>query len=1074
MRLLKYLFPVLFPLFTAQAQENISGQLLSGKVEDALDSRPITWASITFKYQKERAISDENGHFIIGYNGEEDSLIISSVGYQRKAVIIRGSVSAPIIFKMEKIPGQLDEVVINTGFQTIPRERATGSFSFIDKKTLNLQTGTDILGRLNGVANSVLFDNTKNTTGNRKLNINIRGLSTINGSQDPLIIVDNFPYEQDLSNINPDDVESVTILKDAAASSIWGSRAGNGVIVITTKKGKYNQPFKVDFNTNVQVGEKPDLYAIPQMDIGDFIDVEEMLFAKGAYNSQINANYFPALSPAVEIFLQRKKGLISAEDSAIAINKLKGHDVRDDYYRYVYSNPVSQVYSLNLSGGTSQYNYLLSGGYTSKLSDLGQQGRRINLNLANTYRPLKNLEISVSGSFVSNHSKSGKAGYSGTGYRVGDRSIPYIQLVDQNGVPLRVAGNYRQSFIDTVGGGKLLAWDFYPLKEAEHNVAHTYLQSLTGALNIRYSLLKSLSVNVIYRYENETISTRQVSDMDSYTTRNLINTFTQIDPLSGVVSYIVPKGGILNSSSASFASQNFRTQFNFSHDWKHKKVAAIFGSEIRQSKSASSSKRLYGYNDELLTFQDIDPVNAYPSIINGQKQYISAGDSRLTGALNRYVSLFANAAFTLQDKYTFSGSVRKDASNLFGVNSNDKWLPFWSTGIGWDLSSEDFYNFGLIPYIKVRASYGASGIVDQSKSAVTVIGYSVNSAYTGTPQALITQYANNDLSWEKVKQFNLGVDFQIKNQIVTGTVEYYVKKGFDLFGASPIDYTAGLTTNALTKNVADMKGRGWDLSFQTTNINRGFKWLTSFLLNYNVSITTRYYIPKGFLYSPSSGRDISPIIGKSLYAVSSYKWGGLDAQGNPQGYLGKDLTTDYLGISNSLTSFDNLIYNGPSVPKYFGSIGNTLTYKGFTLSLNVTYKLGYYFRKSTISYDQLVGSGIGHPDFSKRWQQPGDELTTTVPAFVYPISSAVRRGNAFYAASEVTALRGDHVRLQFANLSYDLKNLLGRSKIKQLEVYLLASNLGILWRQNKEGLDPDFLTTWPTPRTYTLGLRTTF
>lgn len=998
---------MLLPGVNVCAQDTASLQRINGSIKDMADNHPIISATITFKLQRTITTTDVYGNFSISYNGKPDSLIITSVGFQRKALRIDSKTSVPLVISLARAAGELQEVIINTGFQQIPKERATGAFEFVDTKTLNLQTGNNIIDRLQGVSSSILFDNTKNITDNRKLNINIRGLSTINGSQDPLIVVDNFPYEQDITNINPDDIESITLLKDAAATSIWGSRAGNGVIVITTKKGKYDQPFTLVFNANLQITNKPDLFAVPQMDISDYINVEELLFNRGAFNANINSVSMPALSPAVEVFLNRQRGLISADDSAFAINTLKLQDVRNDYSRYVYSRAVSQVYSLNLSGGTSKYNYLISGAYNADVDNLSGKQERINLNIKNDYKIFKNLELSASVSFANTNSTGGRDPYSGQGFRVDRRYIPYAKLADENGHALAVATIYRQSYIDTAGNGRLLDWNNYPLEEPQHRIVRSNTQSLTGQIGLKYRFFRSLSLSLSYQYGNQGAKASAFSDLQSFAARDLINNFTQIDHATGEITRNIPIGGTLYRSEVALKSQNFRTQFDFSKRWGNNSVTGIFGSEIRQIKENSSADNLYGYDADLLTYNNVDLVNLYPTYVTGYPQQIPGGYS-FSERMNRYVSVFANTAFNLADRYTISASVRKDASNLFGVNANDKWLPFWSAGLAWNLSSESFYHLNFIPNLKLRATYGYSGIVDQSKSAVTVIGYlGVNNNYTGTQQAIISQYANNDLSWEKVNQLNVGFDLETKGQIVKGSFDFYIKKGFDLFGISPIEYTAGLSTRTLTKNVADMKGTGWDMIVKTKNINRKFKWFTSLHLSYNVSKTTHYYITPGFRYPVSTGRSISAIAGKSIYSISSYRWGGLDASGNPQGYLNKSLSKDYLGIANSLISPDSLVYSGPSVPKYFGSIRNTFSFQGFSVSVNVTYKLGYFFRKSTISYDQLVNFGIGHADYGKRWQEPGDESITTVPVFVYPISSNVRRRDQFYAFSEVTALRGD-------------------------------------------------------------------
>lgn len=1074
MKLLKYILPFLFPAMNTTAQVKDNLREITGHVVSARSNKGIDAVSVSLKNQETKIVTDAEGNFSIHVRGKSDTLIFSHVSYQTKLVAIADVKANPAEIRLDELIKNMENVVVSTGFQQIPKERSTGSFSFIDNQALNLQTSASILDRINGMSNGILFDNTKNTGSNRKLNINIRGLSTINGSQDPLIILNNFPYEGDIANINPDDVENITILKDAAAASIWGTRAGNGVIVITTKKGSFNQPLKVYFHSGVVIREKPNLFAVPQMDIGDYIDVEQMLFNKGYFNSQINSITMPALSPAVEVFLKRREGLISAQDSASAIESLKKNDVRRDYYRYMYRNAVTQNYSINLSGGSDKYKYIFSGGYDHDLGEMYQTNDRLNFGMNNTLKVNKKLQVSADIQFTGAHSKSGFTGYSLKGFYVNGRYIPYIKLADDNGNPLAVAQTYRESYTDTAGAGKLLDWKYYPLGDDKHRITKGDSKSLIASISLQYKILQSLSFDVRYQYQSQEAKSRTLADMESFETRDLINTFTQIDATTGAVNYIAPKGSVLYKFNNTLEAQNIRGQLNFNKSWKTGNVSALLGVEARQAITYSDADKIYGYNDDNLTLSNIDFVNPYPSYITGYPQYIGNGLSFSEG-LNRFVSVFANAAYTLKGRYTLSASARKDASNLFGLKANDKWSPFWSAGAGWELSKESFYHLNVLPYLKLRITYGHSGIVDQSKSAVTVIGYAGTNRYTQTPQAIISQYANNELSWEKVGQFNLGFDFSSKNAIIKGSIEYYIKKGFNLFGSTPIDYTTGLSTNVLTKNVADMRGNGVDISLQTMNINRTFKWITNWLFSNNVSITTNYYSPPGIHYIHQSGNTISPLVGKSLYSIMSYKWGGLDKDGNPQGYLSKQLSTDYLSIFNSLTSADSLVYNGPAMPKFFGAIRNTFSCKGFSLDINITYKLGYFFRKSTISYNSLISSGIGNADYSKRWQQPGDELLTTVPGLVYPINSNARRRDQFYAGSEVTALNASQIRLQFINLSYDFSNKLFHSnQLVTLQVYANASNLGLLWKSNHEGIDPDFQDTWPDPKSFALGIRANF
>lgn len=1057
---------IMLPLWVSAQQKATK---IIGKIINT-SQQPIPGTSVYFLHNKETIIADSNGNFSVSKPFFPDTLVISHVGYLPQYLPIPLSEAGPLIITLSVSAKELEEVKVNTGYQQLPKERATGSFTKISNEVLNLQSGTNILNRLDGVANGVLFDNTKLPSANRQLDFNIRGINSINGSQDPLIVLDNFPYEGDINNINPDDIESVTILKDASSASIWGTRAGNGVVVITSKKSRFNQPVEIEFHTDVIVTKKPDLFYMPQMDPADYINVEQMLFNNGAYNNIINSVSETALSPAVTVFLNRQNGNISPEDSASQINALKKMDIRNGYNKYMYQQAVTQQYSLNLRGGGNNIAWLVSGGYNKDIGQLGNKWDRVNLHIENTYRPFKNLQLGIGVLYTNTNTGSGKPRYGDIS--VGGKPVPYLSFADGNGNPLPVDIIYRKSYTDTAGGGKLLNWDYYPLEDYKHNNTKTYLQDIIANIRMEYNFTESLNAAITYQYQQQRNTSKNLADEQSFVARNMINLYSEPDPFTGVVNYIIPLGGILSTSNRIENSQNVRGQFNFSKTWRQHELVAIAGGEVRQIKTTSDGNIVYGYDDDLSTSGSVDFRNSYPDYVTGNPQPIPDGIS-FTEKTNRYVSTFANAAYTYQEKYTLSGSIRKDASNLFGVNTNDKWNPFGSAGISWNISRERFYKITLLPYLKLRATYGFSGIVDQSRSAVTTLTYVGIDRVTGFERAQVSQFGNPDLKWEKIGTFNFGIDFSFHNNIISGSLEYYRKKGIDLFGPSPIDYTAGLRSNTVTKNIANSLSDGVDITLQSQNISGLFNWNTNFIFNYNVSKTTKYYYPEGAIYQAGFGQTISPIKGRSLYAINSYRWGGLDpTNGNPQGYLNKQLSTEYYSIFNSMNSPDSLIYSGSATPEFFGAIANTFKWKGINLTVNITYKLGYYFRKSALSYDQLFNYGIGNTEFAKRWQVAGDEKNTNVPSMTYPNISG---RDQFYLLSTATVLKGDHVSLQFINLSYNLETKgLQRLPFRRIQVYLNASNLGILWRANKDGIDPDYPASIYPPQTFALGLRVNF
>ncbi len=1073
----KYTIPLITVLLSLSQLSAQTIRLVNGHVLNEQNNEILAGASIRALGARATAFSDSTGSFVVRVR-LADTLVVSLVGYEDKQVFVSSGLNHFQV-RLHPIHSNLGDVTIYTGYQNLKPNAVNGSYVVIDNKKLNQKTGLNILDRLKGVTSSLLFNvgksnnNPQNNTG-----ITIRGLSTINGPLDPLIVVDNFIYDGDINNINPNDVESITVLKDAAAASIWGARAGNGVIVITTKKGKFNQKLQVGFNSDVIVTDKPNLFFQPQISSADYINFEQALFQKGYYNSQFTSRTHPAISPAVQVFEDRKKGLISTTDSTAQIDALKQIDNRSQYADYFYQKGATQQYALNLRGGSQNLAWLLSGAYDKAINNLRADYNKINLRFENTYRPLKNMTLNAGVYYTNSTNTSGLSPYNTVSEINNTRYIPYMNLVGANGASIPFLHNYDPRYIDTAGAGYLLNWDYYPLQDYQHSYSKTNVEDLLANVSLNYKIMKGLNATLLYQYDKQNSYQASMQDSSSYYTRNLINSFSQLNRATGVVTHIVPLGGILTKNYSSLHSYNFRGQLNFDrtfNDIHH--ISAIAGFEVRDESAQRSGVTYYGYNADPLSYSsNLDYANSYPNFITGSKKQIPNGDN-LTATENRFVSLFSNASYSYKQRYTLSASMRKDGSNIFGANTNDKWKPLWSAGLGWQLSKEKFYQLNWLPYLKISATYGVGGNVDLTKSALPVGTYQQNRTYNNLRAMEILQLNNPDLSWERSYQTNFKLDFSTHKNILSGSIEYYRKKGTSLYAPTPYDYTTYGLSSTITANVADMKGKGVDINLHTVNINRAFKWTTDFLYNFNQSITSKYYTStahsiESFL---GGGNIITPVVGKPLYAIAAYKWGGLDADGNPQGYLHDTLTTDYNAIAQSALNDGlaggSIVYIGSANPTSYGSLMNEFSYKGFSLSFNITYKLGYYLIKPALSYYNLATQGTNSVGYNKRWQQPGDEQKTDVPSFVYPLN---QNRDAFYAASQVNTIKGDHIRLQFINLSYSLVSNKAKPVFKNIQVYINAANLGILWRANQDHIDPDFANSIPDPETFTVGIRANF
>lgn len=1047
---------------------------VSGRVT-AQNGDPLPGATILIKETNQAVAAKEEGEFRIENMPMSSIISVSYVGYETREIKVNKQSSLSI--KLQPIVAEMNAVsVVSTGYQKIPKERATGSFTQIDNKLFNQQVTTDVISRLSYIANGLT------TFPQRVAAVKgpvIRGLSTMTTTiAKPLIVVDNFAYEGDINNINPNDVENITILKDAAAASIWGARAGNGVIVITTKKGRFNQQTKVELTSNITIGEKPNLFALRNISTSDYIDFEQFLFSK-EYNFQDTISpYHQGFSPVYEILFKQKSGLITSEEATSQINNLRSRDVRNEFNKYFYQKPLKQQYAINLRGGSDNLAWYLSGGFDKNISELNGKYSRLNVHLDNTYKLAKNLEVNTTLYFTQTKSSVGRPGYGSIGqssfFRQGF-TLPYSRFADEKGNPLPLYHMaYREGYIDTLGGGKLLDWKYYPLDDYRHIDNSTTVQDLNVALGLNYKISNSLRIEAKYRYQKQQSEIRNLQSQSSYFTRDLINSFSQLDQNTGDVTYKIPKGDILDLTNSTLTAQDILGQLNFNKSWSKHNVDAIIGGQISEQSTKGNKFRSYGYNSEILTSGNVDYINTYPHFITGFPLFVpNLTDFNKT--VNRFVSLYANGAYTYDNKYTFSASARRDASNLFGVATNNKWKPLWSTGISWNLSNESFYKISFLPYLKLRATYGYQGNVDATMVGLTTLAYSSINPYTLTPFSFVLNYHNPNLRWETVGMLNVGLDFSTVGNKISGSFEIFQKKTNDLYGFAPVDMTVGLQFPEVKRNVATTKGHGIDIAINTVNIDRSIKWTSNAIINiYKDKVIKSGLPPSSIASSTLVSGGLVRLDGYPLLSLFAYKWAGLDpTTGDPQGYLNGKVSKDYSAITSDGTKVSDLVYVGSLIPTVYGSLGNTVSWKNISLTARITYKFGYYFRRESINYSDLPNSPNGHSDFSKGWKNPGDEMFTDVPSMVYPFDGNRDR---FYNFSEVLIAKGDHIRLQYVNLSYNLaKDTFKKLPFEYLQLYAVINNLGIIWRANKEGLDPDYDNlTIPPSKDITLGLKIGF
>jgi TonB-dependent starch-binding outer membrane protein SusC len=1048
------------PVATGVAFQN--SYPLNGKVLSSETNEPLEGATISVWKSNIKVLTDVDGAFRILVPDTGGILLVRYIGYKIAEIPFSKENKGPLTIQLKNSGTQLEEVQVSTGYQTLPKERATGSFVQIDTELLNRRVSTNILDRLDGVTSGLIF----NTNNNRQFgqsDIQIRGRSTLFANSDPLIILDNFPYEGDISNINPNDIENITILKDAAAASAWGARAGNGVIVITTKKGRLGNKPKVEINTNVTIGEKPDLYYTPQLSASEYIEVEQYLFNKGLYNVAIN-NGFTPLSPAVEIFAKARSGTISQQDSLSSIRQLASYDNRSEMLRYYYRPSVNQQYQASLSGGEDNHSYFFSAGYDKNLeSNVTNKNDRITLNATNTYYLLdRKLEFFSNILFTSSNSES---------LPRFTPSTPYDRLADEAGNPLPIARDLRLPYADTAGNGQLLDWRYFPLRELQQGYSRSTTNHTDYRLNtsLSYTFLPGLKASVNYSFQKGMTDNVSLNELESYYTRNRINTFTQIDA-AGQLSYPIPMGAIRNVGNSTSSVHYGRAQLDLTKTWAAHAVNALAGFEIRSSTRFSNSIGLYGYNEETATDQNaaINFKELFPYYYGFNTARIPT-HTQQNGADLRYLSYYLNASYTYLNRYILSVSARKDESNLFGVSSNQKGVPLWSTGLSWLLNQESFYQVAWMPKLQLRATFGYTGNVDNSLSALLTANRGSGQQRYNTYFTEIVNPPNPSLRWEKIRNVNFGVDFGLFSNHLNGSIDYWLKDGLDLIGNSPIAPQTGITL--FKGNSANTSGRGIDVVLNTVNTKGALNWSTNFLYNYTKDKVRDYKVSNGSNFNVVSANYNNPLEGYPYYALFAFPYGGLDEQGDPIGVLAGSETKEYAAIMNNQDR-SNLVFVGSAIPTHFGSVRNNFRYMGFDLSFNITYKMSYFFRRPSLNNGSLHAStgstsAYQQADYHRRWQQPGDEEWTDVPALVYPAN--LTRTN-LYLYSDALVEKGDHIRLQDIRFGYSLSSK-QQKLFRSINFFMYLNNIGILYRSNRQHIDPDYPTGVPQARTISFGLK---
>ena len=1044
---------------------------VKGRVVDQ-QGKPVQGAFVKIKAagRHTSAFTNENGEFVLEGADAFDILLITSVNMEPVEYPLKGNTNVTIEARLKTADLDTFAVQVNTGYQVLPRERATGSFGVVTAKQLSQYPVVSVLERLQGLVPGVDIS-TKTTAGkSRNGTIVIRGQSTIksslnamyNVSTDPLLVIDGFPSQLSITNgaldfLNPDDIEQVTFLKDAAAASIWGIQASNGVIVITTKKGSRNSKTSLNFSATIGTSKRPKANYGKMMSGTDYVAMEKELIEKGRLNdpTKSTSSFYPEnSSQAQTVVFQFRRGEISEEEMNKQLAMLAALDNSDQISQLMLQPPTTRQYNLSLSGGGVNNSYFVSGYMYNE-----DRVYKSNVNKGYSVRAgnvasLLNGRVTVSSDLTLGNTRDKVNAASVLAMSVAQGGMrPYDMLEDANGnvkyydvltTPAIARGLEQKGY---------LPFRYSPVDELNYSNTYNTANNITVNLAVNANITSWLNASVSGNFGRVFTENETYWEPDSYNARIMVNKGTSVGTAGNAVNG-VPVGGKLDLNNALTRNYAARGQLNVNKRWQGiHQLSAALGTEIRETFNKSSGELRYGYDKAINAFRSVNPTVTYKDMY-GSTQSVGATSKLVTEKTTRALSYYANGAYTFDNKYTASASIRFDDFNLLGVERRKRAIPLWSGGLKWNMKNEGFMkSLSWLNQLNARFTYGFTGNAPQGAAPVTIINLLGADFYTGYPNANISSPAIDNLAWEKTRMMNYGIDFSLFKSRFSGSVEYYRKRSTDIIWSMPINGTYGFSN--MVFNTATLDGKGVDIGLNVVPVlSKTVKLTTTLNLSYNTNVISdsRFKAPVGSL-----GSDYL-YDGYPTDYMFSYSWAGLDNTGQS---VIKDPKVP--GKTYSVLEYpyyDIREYSGRTTSPWFGSFSNALQYKNFELNVQLQYMFGGVFRKPSINsvgYTNNLYVGRGG-DLAERWKKPGDEAFTNVPGLEFGPNTVYAISLSRYTESDYLIRSRSNVRLQQISLSYNVPGqLLSKFGIKGLSLSATCRNLGMIWAANKEKLDPDYL-----------------
>ena len=1034
---------LLFLFLGAILITNAQSVSISGTVNDS--SGVLPGVSVSIKGTSKGTETDFNGKYTI--NAEVgNTLIYRYLGYKKIEKVIGNSRTIDVTMLEDN--SVLEEVVV-VAYGTTTKEALTGSVGIVGEKDLETRNLTSPIAAIEGKVTGVQFTSTNGQPGSTP-SIIIRGVGTLNGSTDPLFIVDGIQFEGGLNTINQEDIASLTVLKDAASTSLYGARAANGVVIITTKTGKNNGAIKVSASMQGGIVTRSDQFFYDEVSPGEYYEVMwEALKNSPAGNGD------PAFASA-NIYNQLGYNPFNvANDQIVGVDGKINPNAQViykslDWFDFMEQTGVRQNYNVNVSGGGENHriffstSYLEEEGYV-KTTNYDRLTSRLNAN----FDVNDKLKIAASANITLAESSGPSSAGTGSivnpfGFAQGIGSVYPVFVNDLNGnLALDEIGN---PLFDNGEGYSQFNIGSRPYSQGRHALQELLLndeRDLNNAYGFRFSadyeILEGLTFSLNYG--------RDIQDLIEKEYENNIIGDAQPD-------------GRYSETRGRREVQNFTQVLKYNKSFKDHNFNLTLGHE--------SFNRLFSGNNGLATVQSTAGIFEFVNFSN----IVSLGGSSSRKSVEGY---FSRLNYNYDNKYFLSASFRRDASSVFSQES--RWGNFYSIGGSWSIDKEKFMeNVSFIDRLKLRASWGEVGNDNLGDFFLYQARFGITSnAALGA--FAISDLGNNDLQWETIENFDVALEFTMFNNFLDGSIEYYKRNSTDLLYDLPISPSVGI--NVQPSNIGDMFNSGVELSLTAHLLkNQDFKWdMTLQASTLKNEIT---FLPDPFVNGSKRWE-----IGRSRFDFFLLKTAGVDPATGDQLFLKYEINADgdsvpvldangNIETTNDWEDTERAYTGDSSIPDILGSISNDFSYKGISLNFLITYGIGGSVLDN--GYSSMMHSGSYgdsvHPDALNAWKQPGD--ITDVPRLENGNIDLVRtQSDRFITDASFWSLRN-------VNLGYAFNdNVLDNLGIDALRVSLTGENL--YFKSARKGLNPQFGlagtaagNSFNPARIFSLGLNVSF